>query len=104
MDMIAGWLVCAGLLLLGWRLGAPVIIALFGSFAFGSTAIVSLGGTTLPAYIGLAALLVVSTVAARSTWSGLAGVLKSQRLAQLTCALTLYALTTSYFFPACSPT
>jgi hypothetical protein len=99
MDMIAGWLVCVGLLLLGWRLGAPVIIALFGSFAFGSTAIVSLGGTTLPAYIGLSALLIVSTVAARSTWSDLAEVLKSQRLAQLTCALTLYALTTSFFFP-----
>jgi hypothetical protein len=99
MEMVAGWFVCLGLWGLGWILGAPATIGLLGALAFGSTAIGSLGGSTVPAFVAQAGVLLALTVLHRNFWRDLSGVLESQPLAYLICAIVVYAVATSIIFP-----
>ena len=96
---IAGVLVCLMLWLLGYALGAPLIIGLFGSFAFGSTAVASLGASTIPIHVLFAGALLISLATRANFPSSLTAVLASQPLAQLTCALVAYAAATAFIFP-----
>ena len=81
MDMIPGSLVAALLLVIGWFLEAPLLFALFGSFAFGATAIASTGSSTIPVFIGMSVLVLAATLLRRDTWSQLGIVLRTQPLA-----------------------
>jgi|RhiMethySRZTD1v2_1073278.scaffolds.fasta_scaffold65549_3 O-Antigen ligase len=96
---IAGVLVCLTLWLLGYALGAPLIIGLFGSFAFGSTAVASLGTSTIPIHIVFAGALLIALAPRANFPSSLTAVLASQPIAQLTCALVAYAAATAYILP-----
>jgi hypothetical protein len=96
---IAGVLVCLMLWLLGYALGAPLIIGLFGSFAFGSTAVASVGTSTIPIHVLFAGALLISLATRASFPSSLTAVLASQPVAQLTCALVAYAAATAFILP-----
>ena len=99
MDMIPGSLVLALLLAIGWFLEAPLLFALFGSFAFGATAIASTGGSTIPVFMGMAGLVLLATLLRRTTWRDLGIVLRSQPLAHLACIISIYAVCSAYLFP-----
>jgi len=92
-------LVCLMLWLLGYTLGAPLIIGLFGSFAFGSTAVASLGASTIPIHVLFAGALLISLATRANFPSSLAAVFAGQPLAQLTCALIAYAAATAFILP-----
>jgi hypothetical protein len=96
---IPGVLVCLVLWLLGYALGAPLIIGLFGSFAFGSTAVARLGASTIPIHVLFAGGLLIALVTRAKFASSLTAVLASQPLAQLTCALVAYAAATAFILP-----
>ena len=93
--MIAGWIVCVALLVLGRALGATFLIGLFGSFAFGATAVAA----TTPAYAAMTALLLLSIAADRKSWNDIGAVFKEQPIAYLVCFLSIYAIGSAYFMP-----
>jgi hypothetical protein len=100
MDLsTAGALVCLTLWLLGYALGAPLIIGLFGSFAFGSTAIASLGASSIPIHVVFAGALLIGLATRVNFSSSLTAVLARQPLAQLICALVAYAAATAFVLP-----
>ena len=96
---IAGLLVCLMLWALGYAIGAPLIIGLFASFAFGSTAVASLSVTTIPIYVVFAGALLVSLASQRNFTTSLLDVLGKEPLAQLTCGLVAYAVATAFILP-----
>ena len=96
---LAGILVCLMLWLLGYALGAPLIIGLFGSFAFGSTAVASLTESTIPIHVLFGGALLICMATRANFASSLSAVLASQPLAQLTCALVAYAVATAFILP-----
>src|SRR5262245_8749856 len=96
---IAGVLVCLILWLLGYALGAPLIIGLFSSFAFGSTAVASLGFSTIPIHVLFAGALVVCVATRANFLPSLGAVLTSQPLVLFTCALVAYAAATAFILP-----
>ena len=98
--MIAGWIVCAALLLLGRALGATLLVGFLCSFAFGATAALPAGGSTMPASVVMTALVLVSILFGRRSWVGdLAAIFRQQPLAHLVLFLTLYAVASAYFMP-----
>ena len=99
MEMLAGWLVCLGLWVVGWALGAPATVGLLGSLAFGSTAIASLGATTVPAFVAQAVVLIYLTVGRRNFLRDLADLVERQPLVPLVCAFVAYAVVTAILFP-----
>jgi transposase len=95
-------LVGAGLLLLGFCLRAPIMIALFGSLAFGSTAIAMLpaiGGATVLLYVPFAGLLVASVLFRRTLWSDLARVFALHWIPATITLLLAYAVLSALIFP-----
>jgi hypothetical protein len=94
MESIAGLLVCVGLWVLGWLLGAPVMVGLVGALAFGSTAI-----GPAPVYAPAAVVLLVVTLAHRGFWGDLGSVLKDQVLVYLIWAIIAYAVVTAFVLP-----
>jgi hypothetical protein len=95
----AGILVCLMLWLLGYALGAPLIIGLFGSLAFGSTAVANLTESTIPIHVLFGSALLICMATRANFASTLSAVLASQPLAQLTCALVAYAAATAFILP-----
>jgi transposase len=92
----------AGLLLLGYCLRAPILVALFGSLAFGSTAIAILpavGGATVLLSIPLAGLLIASTTFRSSFWRDLNNVFALNWMAATMTALLAYAMLSAVIFP-----
>jgi hypothetical protein len=99
---VNGAVVFLGLLLLARFLGAPLIIGLLGSLAFGSTAIVtigSLGGASPLIYTCFGALLLVSVAARKQIWRDLGMVFARFPAAWLVCALGIYAAASAIVFP-----
>jgi hypothetical protein len=70
-----------------------------GALAFGSTAIASLGGVTVPGYVAPAGVLLLVTATKRHFWCDLAGVIENQPLVTLVLAITVYAVATAFIFP-----
>lgn len=99
MDMIAGLLVCVGLWILGWALGAPAIVGLIGALPFGSTAIAALGSFTVPVFFAQASVLLAVTAAHRNSWRDLVAVLRGQPLVQLVCGIVAYSVATAFINP-----
>jgi hypothetical protein len=99
---VSGFLVLAGLLLLGHRLGAPIVIALFASLPLGSTAIVTLGalgGSSPLIYTALVVLLLASASLRRGFLDDLVTVFATYRTAWILGALILYSIFSAIVFP-----
>ena len=97
-----GLLVWIGLLLVGRMAGGALIVGLFASLPFGSTAFAtlsSLGGSS-PLIYTLFALGILGVVATRRTLiSDLAAVFTYYKTAWIICTLAVYATASSYIFP-----
>lgn len=97
-----GLLVCAGILLVGYYLRAPLIIGLIASLPFGATAFVtlsSLGGSSPLIYTFFAALLVMAVAARRRIWRDLGDVFGKIRPVWVLCGLMLYTVVGAWLFP-----
>jgi transposase len=95
-------LVGAGLFLLGYCLRAPIMVALFGSLAFGSLAIATLpavGGAVVLLYVPLAGLFIASVMMQRSFWRDLARVFTVHWTPALMVLLLAYAVMSALIFP-----
>lgn len=92
----------AGLLLLGYHLRAPILVALFGSFAFGSTAIAilpALGGATVLLSIPFAGLLIASAACRRSFWRDLNQLFALHWMPATMSVLLAYSVLSALIFP-----
>ena len=92
---LAGFAVCAGLLLVGYCLRATLIVALMGSFAFGSTAIgtlAALGGSSPLVFTLIAFILLLFVLMHRATLSELALVFTEYRAAWIALGPSMQAV------------
>ena len=99
---IAGLIVCLAVLATGFVWRAPLLLGLFLSLAFGSTALVtlsSLGGSSPLIYTIFAALLVAATTLRRRFLQEFGTVFGSVRTMWLLVALMLYAAVSAFLFP-----
>jgi hypothetical protein len=98
---VAGLIVILGLLVLGRTLGAPVVIGLFGSLAFGATAIVSLGeGGSSPLIYSMFLLMLFATTLRRSDVFGtLAEILQRHWSPWVIVLLAVYVVGGSLVLP-----
>jgi hypothetical protein len=99
---VAGVLVCAALLLIGRQLGSTILIALFGSLAFGSTSIATLsalGGASPPIYTIFVLLLIVSLFLRRTFFADLAATFRDNTTMWVLSALAVYAVAGAVIFP-----
>jgi hypothetical protein len=97
-----GLLVCVGLLLLGYCLRAPLIVALLASLAFGTTAVVtldSLGSSSPLIFILFAFLFSLSVLARKTTLHELGALLAKSQAAWIVCSLTVYAWLSAALLP-----
>lgn len=99
---LVGALVCGGLLLLGFCMGAPLVGALFAALPFGSTAIVilpALGGSS-PLVFTVFVLALLASIASRRGFVGdLAALLGSNRAALVACGLAVYTIVSAFLLP-----
>jgi hypothetical protein len=99
---IAGALVFLVLLLAGGLAGDAIVIGLFASLAFGSTAIASLpalGNSSPQIWTVFALLLIAKTAAQRNFITGLQSTLQRDPGARVACLLALYALASAIVLP-----
>jgi hypothetical protein len=99
---IAGVIVFAGLLVLGRLLGSTIIIGLFASLPFGSTAIVilsALGGSSPVIYTAFVLMLLAWLAISRNFLNDLAAVFSRFWTAWIVGFLALYSLFSAYAFP-----
>jgi len=99
---LAGFAVCAGLLLIGYCLRATLIVALMGSLAFGSTAIgtlTTLGGSSPLVFTLIAFILLLFVLIHRTTLSELALVFREYRAAWIALGLMFYVCQSAVLLP-----
>lgn len=99
---IPGVVVCGALLALGLFLGSPVIIALFASLPFGSTAIGELpavGGSTPQIYAVMGVLFCAVVMARRDFPRQLSFVFASYWVSWIISALVLHAVASAFILP-----
>jgi hypothetical protein len=99
---IAGLVVFAGLLVLGRLLGSTIVIGLFASLPFGSTAIVilsALGGSSPVIYTAFVLMLLAWLAISRTFLNDLAAVFSRFWTAWIVGFLALYSLLGAYAFP-----
>lgn len=99
---VAGLIVCAGLILLGVAMRAPLVVPLFASFAFGSTAIANLpalGGSSPLIYTAFAGLIILSTLCRRTFAADLRGVFTVHRASYTVLALLVYVCLSAIIYP-----
>lgn len=99
---VPGILVCLGLIVLGVVLRAPVIIALFASLPFGSTAIgelPGLGGSSPLIYAFFGLLFCASLLARRGSLRDLGHVFASYWVAWIVAALVVHAVASAMILP-----
>ncbi len=99
---LVGFLICCAIFLAALRSQAPIVVALIASFAFGSTAIVSLpslGGSSPMIYVVFAVGLIVSVALRRDINRDLTAVFSQQRAAWLLLVLGMYAMVGAYLLP-----
>ena len=97
-----GFLVCAGLLLIGLTMRAPVIVPLFASLPFGATAAINLpaiGGSSPLIYTMFIAWLVVAVLARRHFLRELGIVFSRYPASFVIVGLMTYACIGAYLFP-----
>lgn len=99
---IAGFLVFAGLLVLGYCLGAPIVVGLMASLPFGSTAFVTLsalGGSSPLVYTAFVLLLLAWLSLSRGFLTDLGIVFATYWTAWIVGGLILYSILSAVFFP-----
>jgi hypothetical protein len=96
---LAGVIVCAVLLLAGWSLRAPLILGLFASLPFGSTAIATLGGSSPQVFTVFALSLLAGVALSRRFADDLAAVLLDVGAARIVCVLAVYAVASAVLLP-----
>lgn len=99
---IAGFLVCAALLLAGYWCRGPLIIGLVASMALGSTALMtlsSLGGSSPLIYTFFAVLLVTAVAFRKRIWHDLGDVFGKIRPVWVLVSLMAYTMAGSWLFP-----
>ncbi len=99
---IAGLLVSAFLLLVGYLLGAPLIIGMFASLAFGSTAFMTLsglGGSSPQIYTLFSLGIILAAALRRSVRRDLGVIFTRFPTAWIVVALTAYAIVSAMIFP-----
>jgi hypothetical protein len=94
-----GILVCLALAAVAWRAGEPLIIGLLASLAFGSTAVLTLGGSSPLIYAFFAAALVAAVAARRRVWRDLGAVFGRIPAIWVLCALMVYAVIGAVLLP-----
>ncbi|GGF54281.1 hypothetical protein GCM10007301_12230 [Azorhizobium oxalatiphilum] len=99
---LIGLAVCGGLLLTGWMLGAPLIVGLILSLAFGSTAVATLGavgGSSPLIYMVFAVVLVGSLLLRRHLWEELCTLFTRHPVAWFPLGLAVYAVAGAMLMP-----
>lgn len=99
MPSLAGAAVAAALMLLGLRLGSPLVVALLASLAFGATAIVSLGGSSPLIFTVFALLILAATAARQHVLGALLDTLKRHWLPSVLLGFLVYAVIGSFLLP-----
>ena len=97
-----GFLISAALLLLGYGMGAPLLVGLMGSLAFGATALVtlhSLGGASPLIYTFFVGLLLGTFVLRRHLWRDIGILFRHSHASWIVSVLLVYAVVGSVFFP-----
>jgi hypothetical protein len=94
-----GILVCLAIAGVAWRAGEPLIIGLLASLAFGSTAVLTLGGSSPLIYAFFAAGLVAAVAARRRVWRDLGAVFGRIPAVWVLCALMVYAVVGAVLLP-----
>ena len=97
-----GLLVCAALFGLGWLLGAPLIVGLIVSLAFGTTSAVTLsalGGSSPLIYLVFSAILVIQVAAGKDFRLQIRNAFRRSWIALALCAVAVYAAGSSYILP-----
>jgi hypothetical protein len=99
---VAGLLVCLGLLVLGHRLRAPLIVPMLVALSFGSTAVAtlsSLGGSSPLIYVVFAAALLIATFLRRHLLTDLRTLFVGDWTAAVIVLLLIYVIGTSVILP-----
>lgn len=99
---VAGLLVCAALFTLGCLMRAPIIVGLFASLPFGSTAfatITALGGSSPLIYTLFALLLISSMLFHRHLAPDLIFLFRRSWVPWVVCALALYVACSAWILP-----
>lgn len=96
---LAGILVCTGLFLLALILRSPLILGLFASLPFGSTAIATFGVSSPLIFTVFAVALLMRIALSRNFLRDLVTVIENVRAAQIVCALAVYAVVSAILLP-----
>ena len=97
---LAGILVCAALLVIGYVLRAPILIALFASLPFGATAIATLSGGATPLIFTAFVLALLAAVMTGTRFlDGIGVVFKSSWVPWLVLALMIYTFAGALILP-----
>jgi hypothetical protein len=99
---VGGVLVCAALLLLGHLLGSAVVIGLFASLPFGSTAVATLsalGGSSPLIFTAFTLLLLTATAMRKGVLQDLVMIFSNYWTAWVVAGLIVYSIVSAIFFP-----
>ena len=99
---IAGLQVCVGILLISWVLGAPLIVGMIASLAFGSTALMTLsavGGSSPLIYVIFALLFCARMAVAPQVAQRISVVFTSSWVPWAVCGLAIYAAASAILLP-----
>ena len=99
---IVGVIICATLLVIGYIIRAPLIVALLSSLALGATAfaeLTALGGATPPISSLLTLLFILSLATHKRFIGEFVSVLKANSTGALICLLTVYAVVGTIILP-----
>lgn len=94
-----GFVVFAAIFVAGYYARSPLIVGLLASMAFGTTSLMTVGGSSPLLYAYFGALLLTVVAARRSIWRDLGYVLGSMRPIWVLCCLMVYAVLGSLLFP-----
>jgi len=99
---ITGVIVCATLLVIGYILRAPLIVALLSSLALGATAfaeLTAIAGATPPIYTLFTLLFILSMAMHKRVIGNVVSVLTANSTGALICLLTVYAVVGAIILP-----
>ena len=99
---IVGLAICVVLLLIGWRMGGPIVIGLIASLAFGSTAgliLHALGGSSPLIYCLFGGMILAASLLRRRIWLDLGRVVADAPVLWVLGGLVLYVAVGAAFLP-----
>ena len=96
---VVGVAVCFAIAAVGYYARGPLIVGLLASMAFGSTAVLALGGSSPLIYAYFAAMLVAAVAARRRISRNIGDVFGAIRPIWVLCSIMIYAVIGSVLFP-----